>query len=1449
MKWTTATALFLAIAAGGVGVTAVVNRKPKDPEEVLQEIRRESESPAFNRDAAVEKLAKALNDPRIRDDVELEARLRRTRAGIFRDLGLYSDARADLEILQSTNPAADRELELEIVKLTALEGQRETALARVRTQTKPGSDFGEGWAMRAQLEVESANAGLTAAIDEASTSLASSDLARITGVITELAARAPEDHKREALLTKLSDAFYGGSESTSSAILSLLIPARQNFQRARGDFANALNFLVRPDIILSLSELLEEAGQIELSVKLHRAARNIPEIAQDPDVMAAFLGQLLATNRVPEGVRVLRSWDYKLGGTLEFYRSAGEVFFRAEEFSALPPVANGLRNYGGDLGTDWSRFFRMVPSIANATSQKKRGFINVPAETMLERIARLKAFAKEEDSPEPFIGARSVAWFWLADAYAYLGDDAGERQVLKEALRRMPERSSEDWVRLAQLLKKAPKILWYDVENAYSHALNLDPTRTAELAPDWYEAGNEYLSTRGETLDDLIGLLQRGGFSALNPDAVGPSVMTQIALHQLAIGELYDAIRASESAREEFRQLVPPLDIIIRAKLASTRLRAPKDAIIERIESAGIDEQVESFMSQLREGRLDGEELVRAIRAAPLRFGKPAVARYYLTLDDPARAGQALVDLADASAPPELKLLRAKLLVEGTQYEKALGELAGLEKDPVLRSEALLLRMEALIGSEQLDQLDPVAAQMRSHPEPEDEKEAAEILNAQLLAVDRLASAGRFDLALKNIDVLDTNPDTRTPEFYRRRVLIDALTLNERGRSVAQEAIERAEPYLNDGTPEMTAIVLAVAGREWTQLPELVDRLLDSDFRPDSKQEAALALLGERLDSGTRAAVEGLERNPRDPDWGFLSAVTASLVDGRIRLPEWFGPDAAGDADRLLRGQAGSSPQDPRDAVVLYLMSSREEWSAWVIPRIAEIAENTGSTLWTTWLYSRVLEATGKRVASAANAARLTDAHPRFGPGHDIAVRLAERRHPAEPLHPQVARARRIRLQSLGEELIADPIEIRLAKAGELARRGKNIEAILELAPVVNSGGIAATEGRLTLGLLMIRAEQFSGAAEQLEAALSSDPGVFKEVVIDSLLAALRETITSAREGGRTSEGQRDMLTENEALSILDRLQEQYPLDPMIALTQLQLLPTLSSAERGVRAAKVLDRLYLDSGRKPLDQLRRGCTRRWINFLSPIAPDVAQAVLERDLVLEPGNLDLWQLSGDVAELRNDRESARSYYETLMAIDPRPETAFALAEIMIEDGANPRGSKTILAQASRAQAGGSARAIYLQTVAELRDRYLDNKSSWAPKLINIVPRLSELWKSRERIRKEVDPLDLGLLYTDALFRRLSAIELEGEKARIESEKAKETADSTVETTLDKDSSRKRAEAYKETLADLHAVLDELHEVAEVHEQSFYEVDLVKAMQGLLKAIEQLDRSTALRINGG
>ena len=67
------------------------------------------------------------------------------------------------------------------------------------------------------------------------------------------------------------------------------------------------------------------------------------------------------------------------------------------------------------------------------------------------------------------------------------------------------------------------------------------------------------------------------------------------------------------------------------------------------------------------------------------------------------------------------------------------------------------------------------------------------------------------DLALEIIDGLDQASETRTDAFYRRRILVDILTSRQRGAEVAQESIERSRAYLQDGTPEIASILLAVA--------------------------------------------------------------------------------------------------------------------------------------------------------------------------------------------------------------------------------------------------------------------------------------------------------------------------------------------------------------------------------------------------------------------------------------------------------------------------------------------------------------------------------------------------------------------------------------------------------------------------------------------------------------
>ncbi|MEM7518748.1 MAG: hypothetical protein AAF368_17715, partial [Planctomycetota bacterium] len=376
---------------------------------------------------------------------------------------------------------------------------------------------------------------------------------------------------------------------------------------------------------------------------------------------------------------------------------------------------------------------------ANSAAQQNQAVLK----QMPVAINSLQGFVDAEDSPEPFYGAKNAARFLIADAYGVLGQKPNERLWLRRALENDPDKSARAWIRLADLLRDQGNVPWKQVEEGLSKAMDLDPSLTQDVAQRWYEAGQNRLKKEDRTLEDFLRRISRAGFSAIAPGSAGPSTMTLIARDQLQNGNFYEAIRAAELARKEYRNLIPPLDILIRAKLANSQTRAPKEDIIRRIETAGIDGEVERFMAQLDGGRLDGAELVRAIKAAPARFGKSSVARYYLTLDDPASAGEALIELKDKDAPSELKLLRARLLVESEKFDEALNELqelarqsAGSRPDP----EALLLQMDAMIGTSRVGELDGPAGRMLSevnltHPN-------------QLEAIDRLATFGRVDLAV-----------------------------------------------------------------------------------------------------------------------------------------------------------------------------------------------------------------------------------------------------------------------------------------------------------------------------------------------------------------------------------------------------------------------------------------------------------------------------------------------------------------------------------------------------------------------------------------------------------------------------------------------------------------------------------------------------------------------------
>ena len=237
---------------------------------------------------------------------------------------------------------------------------------------------------------------------------------------------------------------------------------------------------------------------------------------------------------------------------------------------------------------------------------------------------------------------------------------------------------------------------------------------------------------------------------------------------------------------------------------------------------------------------------------------------------------------------------------------------------------------------------------------------------------------------------------------------------------------------------------------------------------------------------------------------------------------------------------AQAEPRDPRETLAILLIADRPEWSAWLLPVLRTLSEETGSKIWTSYLEARIREASGDVNGMTAVVDRLVEKHRRFGPAHEWSIELSEARNPAEPMHPEVVRARRMRLASLGAELIDDPVEVALAEASDLARRNDNASAVAKLRSVLAEAGDSEVEARLILGILMIRASQPSFAANYLHDAALGDPGIFQTVVVDSLLYSLRYAVKAEEDGIK----QRGAIGKARALEMLGELSERYPLDP-----------------------------------------------------------------------------------------------------------------------------------------------------------------------------------------------------------------------------------------------------------------------------------------------------------------
>ena len=1404
MKWTTATALLLALAAGGAGVAIVTTREPKSPAEVLSSLRSQMGRPLFDSAAAIRELDDVLEGDAGPLTVALERDLLRARADVYESIGSIGRARADVERILASHEADDasqadpasatriQSLTVEVIRLQSAEGELVAALERAEQLSAEEPDHAEVWVLQGNLAERLAREGLPGAVpgldellERVRRELSAERFEEAHALIVGLTAREPGDPEIQEIEARLTRAFEGSDEVVLRWVLESVNEPRKWFSAARTAYTRALGVELPPAAVMRLADSLERAGQRDLAIEVQSIALRDPGVAAEPAIAESFLRDLAAAGRTTEARDLVTWWDWALGATTEFYRFAGELLFEAGELEALGGVAEGLLNVGEDTAAYWARGFfsslanvaiyeRQASRLATATEQLKQEKDPAKREELrtvrdslrrwidnfrTRKTSELRAFARDTINPEPFAGARQRAAFYAAEASRLTGRANLARSSFSFALAEDPDGSAEAWANYAELLEAVT--LLKDAEEALSHAMSLDPGLTAELAPRWFTLGEALLESNGTTLATLIDQCARQG-TYLPSGALGASIQTLIAQDHLDHERYFFAIQAARAALETYPNLVPALDVIIGAELATPKRFPVAADIVERIELAGIDETVEGFLERLGPEGLEGDLLLRAIHAAPARFGKAAAARWHLGRGEIAEAVDAFGGLDGESVPLGLRLLSARILIESGEHEKALAALDGLTGSARSRPEIDLLRLRALLA---LGRDDAVTGHVRQivahHPLPGGARVFLDTITA-------LSRAGETDLAFGLVQLLDTAPETRTKGFYARRVLVDLVLSDANGLDAARESILRAEPYLTDGTPEIAAIMLAVSGREWTSLPYLVNSIAQSRYAPDSYQAVALLLLGERLEDGARAAAAELSANPHDPYWALLDAAASTLVSGDVVLGEWFGPEASDDLSAFLRGRDARNALDPRDAIALFLASRQPGFAPWTGPRLAAHVAETGSTIWGPLLQLEVASTSADDTEAARLLAALVRTHPRFGPGHDLTVERAEAAHPTEPLHPDVVRARTRRLDAMTARLIADDVEVSMALAGKLASKGNYAEAVKTLLPLTRSEGPGATTGRIMFSLLQLRAGAPAFAAQYLHEAAMRDLGVFENDALESLVNSIRLALADGGERGRGS------LSAEDGRRMLRDLRSRYPDDPLVALAELE-LSGAKDGERGRRARGMLAQLQRVAGERPLDALRPGSTQAWVRFLSTIAPDVASELLQREFIKEPGNIDLLQLTGEIAWVEGDLERARHEYETLLAIEPRADVYYALAEVLLEGGAMRPVIDPLLAKANRLAGAAEARSSFLRSLAELNtprvlpltpaqlERFSDGRirshgsraESERRMLDGLVPRLRTLWQEREGSAEVVDTAELGLAYASALSWRGTA----------------------------------------------------------------------------------------------
>ncbi len=1313
MNWFTKF-LFVAALVAVISVTAMVSRQTRSsPQEVLDEVLVQLGSDAYDELLVLRKLENGIRraellDPNLPGIRELCADLRLTRAKLLMDMGAYTDARTDLELVLERYRQGDSEVRRMLVEIDSADGELERALERLEKLLKDEPRFGPAWVESGRMHQRLADQALDHAKARLHFALITEDAKLAEERLDSLAARASSDPLRTNDILALRELFSTSDEETLAQVLELCELANEELQLAREGYLRSFQFDIYPLAVHGYLKILLAAEQDAATIALGSLLSSKHREPTDPEVAELLIRTLAKHADWPHASFLAGSWvRSKQPLSAEFLRLICYCIYKGESWSMLFGAANRLRAVGTTDDELLSAFYR---GFGYANSKKPKADL---------ALRSLEIYARGRSS-EPFEGARAVAWKRISELYAEAGDLNREREALQAVLALDPDFSAELWIRRAEIQLHSRHSGYQLPLNSWAKGMSLAPRRTEELLPTFLELGEKALASQDRDITLIYGDVVRSGLTVPQRN-YGPYVLLLLAREHGRRGKPAAQAAVARKLLNELPGFLPAHDELIAASVADGNRREFVELVVQRAELAGLSERTLELLSSISADEYLPGQVVRMMQADTRGTGRVVVAEW---LYKHGRAQEALKTLridGDALRSEQELLLGAHIEIEDGNYAQAMKWLDQLPKSGARVRER---RLQTLICALQLrdrKRIREIATEIFKREAPS----TAETLKLADVFLRLQETQG----ALTILEGLEGSPGVPPgPIIFRR-----SLALLARGDLAAAEVeIDRCESFLPEAQGAILRLLLEGQRADWTACARTAEQLFELAPPEDPELAALLYLLMGEEQEALELADFALEFAPQSLVW-TLTASIARLRSGQpLSVASDFGVRGIVQTQRFLTGAPDESI-DPRQVVPLLLAAELPAFHPYLQAELRSIDSQQRGKLWPRLLEANLLalmQLSGEaRPVLEQLAATFPDCLPAW---EELEWVLTEQL--GSPDHPRVLAVRKNRIEIMAKAY-PDGLEAVLLEAAEAMHQG-NLGPALRLTQRVVDERPDWFPARVQLAQIQTEMRHWTEAREAWTWATGHE---------------------DERRGRRAVAGFIDMLaraaaddehfTQEQQRSELTLLEQVHPDDPRPPLALARLDLTLDAANPAIGVSRALVRLRSFREQHKglsLEELQRGSTKEWAEFFVEASPGAAEDFLRAELELQPGDLELWRLLGRVLRELGDLEASTDFLMRAARMAPDTALRLEIARTLVVGGAETRMVAKIL------------RGITGTREEELDAQLLNIESmlsQYIPRMWQVaVTKLKPLWDSRTDLDKADERARLALIYARALLLR-------------------------------------------------------------------------------------------------